>query len=163
MSGTRPKLLITLASLLGLTGVALGALGGCAHRVSAPAGPAWSYFFDGQEAKLAYGRANSDEVGLMMTCTPHSGSVLVSGAATPDKPRLILASGKTVSTLAGTAQDDPLSGSTVVEARARLRDAAISNFARTGRLTLVRDGRPIDMPASSGDRDSVRRFFSACA
>ena len=32
----------------------------------------WNFVFDGAEAKLAYGRPNSDEVGLMMTCAPQN-------------------------------------------------------------------------------------------
>lgn len=158
MPTSRRKSLILMAAL-GFTGL----LSACAHPLPQPEHLSWNYFFDGQEAKLAYGRPNSDEVGLMMTCAPHSGSVLVSSDATAGQPRLILASGKAVSTLQGSAEVDPLTGTTQAHASASLHDAALTGFARSGKLSVKRDGHALAMPASLGDRDAVRRFFSACA
>lgn len=149
---------LVLTALLGVSGL----VSACAHPLPQPERLSWNYFFDGQEAKLAYGRPNSDEVGLMMTCAPHSGSVLVSSDATAGQPRLILVSGKSKSTLSGSAEVDPLTGTTQAHAAASLRDAALRGFARSGKLSVERDGRSLEMPASLGDRDAVRRFFSAC-
>ncbi len=143
---------------------ALAGPSACALRPMSASEPmGWNYFFDGQEAKLAWGMPNSDAVGLMLTCAPHSRSVLVSGDAEPGQPHLILASDRTVSRLSGGAQADPLSGSTLVEARTGLGDPALAAFARSGHLTQRAGLHAAAMNATPKDRDAVSRFFQACA
>jgi hypothetical protein len=123
----------------------------------------WNFVFDGAEAKLAYGRPNSDEVGLMMTCAPKSGLVVVSGDVDAQAPRMTLVSGSASTRLSGTAEPDPLSGGTWFEAHAPLRQGALREFARTGSLSLVRGDRRTSMTAGRDEREAVGRFFQACA
>lgn len=123
----------------------------------------WNFVFDGAEAKLAYGRPNSDEVGLMMTCAPHSGTVSVSGSVASADPRLTLVSGDIHTLVRGKAEPDPLTGGVWFEGSAPLDRGAIARFRKTGALSLKRDGADLRMAASADDRAAVGRFFRTCA
>jgi hypothetical protein len=153
-------LALTCLSFLGLA-----VLSGCNTRPAEPVSSAyvWNFFFDGDEARLAYGRPNSDEVGLMMTCVPHSGALALSDVAEPGRKVLTLVSGPARSDLAGASEPDPLTGGELIEAAATIGDPAIAGFARSGRLTVVHEDRRIAMPTSAADRTAVDRFFAACA
>jgi hypothetical protein len=148
---------------LGILGLA--AVNACALRSSRPESvrPVWNFSFDGQEAKLAYGPPNSDEVGLMLTCAPHAGAVLLSDEVEPGRSTLTLIAGDKRADLRGAVAPDPASGSLLIEAAASLAEPALSAFRDTGRLSVVHHGRRIPMPASSGERLAVGRFFAECA
>jgi hypothetical protein len=151
------KIVILLALLL------FGAASSCMQRITAAQSFAWNFIFDGDQAKLAYGRPNSDEVGLMLTCKPNSGAITLAGDVTAENPKFTLVSGNTTRSFTGPAGPDPMTGGTWMEASASVQDAALASFAKTGKLTLVRDTGTLKMAATGADRHMVDRFFATCA
>lgn len=67
----------------------------------------WNLTVHGDEAKLAYGKPNSDLVGVMMTCERGDGAVTVSGDAPADRPAPVLTSGERRLGLSGPTEADP--------------------------------------------------------
>ena len=134
---------------------------GCASAPAvAPGDFAWNYAENpGEGAKLAYGRPQSDEVLLMMTCAPDR-QVLLSAAAVGGS-RLTLASGD-AKTAIDAAVTDGFDGQGYLEATTSARGAALAAFRRSGDLTLTSSGRSFDLTAMDTDRGAVRRFFEAC-
>lgn len=149
--------------LAGLSLAALAGLLACATQIQAPhpSGLKWSYFNDGDEAKLAFGQPNSEAVGVMLSCRPHSRAVKVSGEDGAEAT-VILVSGRMKTRLQGDRSADPLTGSTWVEGMAPTGAGALGGFEKTGRLVLVSEGRSTSISATDRDRADVRRFFSAC-
>jgi hypothetical protein len=146
----------------GLSLLALAGVSGCVHAPDvARASMSWSYFSDGQESKLAYGVPNSDAVGLMMTCRPHTKLVSVSGED-PSRGPLILVSNGERTRLDGQAKPDPLTGSDWIEAQTAADQGALAHFGRSGELRVVANGRVTSLSASDRDRPQVQRFFSDC-
>lgn len=151
----------TIAIAVGL--LSFGSVAAFAHTIDRASPDAtWNLTVHGDEAKLAYGQPNSDLVGVMMTCQRGDGAVTVSGEVPASKPVMILASGKRRLSLSGPAENDPYSGGNFMEARAPLHNAALDNFAETGDLAMVTDGRSTDMHASVKARGDIQRFFAHC-
>lgn len=153
--GMRPR------TLLCLTAAGLLAAG-CAHkdRVYMGGDLGWSLnSVDGEGLKLAYGRPETDDVLLMMTCQPRSGTVLISvntvaGAA----PLLQVSSGGR--TARYTADVGPnLGDGAVVEATAKAADPLLASFGRTGDLTVAAGGQRHMM---AGGGAEARRFMDGC-
>ena len=136
-------------------------LSGCATApISAPTDFAWSYAENpGEGAKLAYGRPQSDEVLLMMTCAPGH-DVLLSAAAVGGA-KMMLTSGDAKTSLDGVVTDG-FDGVGFVEATTSSRGPALRGFRQSGALTMTSGGRTFEMAALGADRPAVRRFFNAC-
>jgi hypothetical protein len=146
---------VIAATLAGLT------LSGCASSpVSAPTDFAWSYADNpGEGAKLAYGRPQSDEVLLMMTCAP--GAQVILSAAAMGGSRVMLASGNQKTSLDGVVTEG-FDGQGFVEAETSSRGPAMRGFRRSGDLTLTSGARSFELAAKDSERPAVRRFFDAC-
>lgn len=135
-------------------------LAGCAHEKVATNGYRWTYVADaGEDPRLAYGRPDSDDVVLMMSCRPGGqidlSAVGVSGA------ELVLVSGRGESRFAAARIDDAMSDD-LMQARADARAPALMGFRKSGDLTLLANGRRHSLAAGSADRSQVQAFFSAC-
>lgn len=125
----------------------------------------WSlHHAEGEGAKLAYGQPDSDNVLLMMTCQPRSGQVLVSMTAPAGSaPASIeLTSSGRSSRLPGATAPAMAEGASLVEAMAPANDPALQNFARTGDIAVVENGRPAQMPVRRAERAAVSDFFAQC-
>ncbi|MCR5879068.1 hypothetical protein [Phenylobacterium sp. J367] len=138
-------------------------LSACAHQQtpSALPGMAWSlHSVEGEGAKLAFGQPYSDNVVLMLSCQPGSGTVLVSANAPADaRPELTLASG----TRSARYRADVAPGlgeGALVEASAAAADPVLKRFADSGELSVAVNGRSTAMP---GDRAKARQFVASCA
>ncbi len=136
-------------------------LSGCASApINAPTDFAWSYADNpGEGAKLAYGRPQSDEVLLMMTCAP--GSQVMLSAAAIGGSKVMLASGDTKSSLNGEVTEG-FDGQGFIEVTTSARTPALRDFRQSGDLTLTSGGKTFQMAAFDADRPAVRRFFNAC-
>lgn len=141
-------------------------LAACAHQGEAPGtAMTWSlHHAEGEGAKLAYGQPSSDNVVLMMTCAPRSGSVLVSVTSTQDAVpgQVALESKGTVSSLKGQALPGMSEGSAIIEAETRATDPALTSFARTGDIAVIQNGRNATLPVRSAEHETVKAFFSEC-
>lgn len=153
------KLLTTsataFAAILGLTAFAGQALPN-ASASSSEGGSGWFLSHEGSMAKLAYGLADSDQVALMLTCSPGDPSVVVYGDVQPETPALTLAS-------TGPQPIDPLSDGEAYEARLPLTDAALTGLARGGRLTVQTEAGDKQLRASRAERRTIQGFLGYCA
>lgn len=119
---------------------------------AAPMG--WHLSHDGSLAKLAYGVENSDQLALMMTCERGQTLVTVYGDVQPASPRLMKAS------LSGAI--DPLSGGLADEARIPVRDPAMQQLLRSGKLPVEAEAGAFELSATAGERRLIGEFFAYC-
>jgi hypothetical protein len=137
------------------------ALSGCASAPApAPSGFGWSFAENpGEGAKLAYGRPQSDEVLIMMTCAP--GAQVMLSAAAVNNSRIMLTSGQAKTSLDGEVAES-FDGQGYIEAATSSRGPALREFRRSGDLTLTSGARSFQIAALDSDKPAVRRFFNAC-
>jgi hypothetical protein len=119
------------------------------------------YLDEGASAKLAYGQANSDNVGLMLECAKGSRLVeLTDVVRSSPAPVITLISAGARSDL----RTDPPSAdnSGVLIAHAKTDAPALEGFRRTGSLEVAYAGLHYRIAATPQARRGVERFFSAC-
>lgn len=119
------------------------------------------YLDEGASAKLAYGQANSDNVGLMLQCAKGSELIEVSDMArsSPDTALTLIAAGRT-SALKAVVQPGP--GAPVVTARAPSSSPALAGFRQSGRIEVSYAGLRYGVAARPQERAGIERFFAAC-
>ncbi|KQW78733.1 hypothetical protein [Brevundimonas sp. Root1279] len=115
----------------------------------------WHLSHEESMAKLAYGVENSDQLALMITCEPGQAQAIVYGDVQPDSPRLVHAS-------AGAAFIDPLSGDLSDETRIALRDPALRDLARKGRMPVTGEAGAYELTATREERRLINQFLSYC-
>lgn len=140
--------------------LSLAALAGQA-MTSAPAAPGegvagWHLLHEGSMAKLAYGLADSDQVALMLTCSPGDRSAVVYGDVQPQSPAL-------TPIAQGPQPIDPLSDGEAFETRLPLTDAVLTGLARGGRMAVQTEAGVQQIRASRAERRMVQGFLSYCA
>ena len=153
-----------MASRIALAALALltASLAGCAHEKVAVGGYRWAYLEGAQEApRLAYGRPNSDDVVLMISCQPGQDQVNVSAVGLSGG-EIVLASGRNESRFAADALEDEVSGGKLLEGRGRTSAPALANFRKSGDLDLLTEGERHSLAAGSADQGHVKAFFKAC-
>ncbi|HJV41605.1 hypothetical protein [Caulobacter sp.] len=137
-------------------------LAGCAHEKVALDGYRWAYLEEDQDApRLAYGRPNSDDVVLMISCRPGQDQVDVSAAGLSGG-ELVLASGRAESRFKAARVEDAMSQEGLLEARGTTSAPALDGFRKSGDLALLAKGERHNLSAGSADRGHVRAFFKAC-
>lgn len=146
------KVLIPAAASIAL--VAFAAQPQTVESSTAPA-MAWHVSHEGSMAKLAYGVANSDQLALMITCSPGDRTAVVYGEVQPDSPRLIAASH-------GPAPLDPLSGGDAFESRVPLGDASLTGLAARGSMPVLGEAGRFELKADRDERAVIAGFLSYC-
>lgn len=116
----------------------------------------WHLLHEGPMAKLAYGMADSDQVALMLTCSPGDRTAVVYGDSQPRSPALTPVS-------LGPQPIDPLSDGEAFEARLPLTDAALTGLVRSGRMAVQTEAGDRQLRASRAERRMVQRFLGYCA
>lgn len=149
------KSIVPVVAALGFAALAGQAL------TTAPAAPGqgvagWHLLHEGSMAKLAYGLPDSDQVALMLTCSPGDRTAVVYGDVQPQSSALVLAS-------MGPQPIDPLSDGEAYEARLPLTDAALTGLARGGRIAVQSEVGDQQIRASRAERRMVQGFLSYCA
>ena len=114
----------------------------------------WHLSHEGSLAKLAYGVENSDQLALMMTCELGQAQATVYGDVQPASPRLIKAS--------MSATIDPLSGGLADETRISVRDPAMQQLARSGKLAVEAEAGQFELSATPAERRLIGEFFAYC-
>jgi hypothetical protein len=159
-------MLRTLVLTTALAGAAL--IAGCTQDgrqaqlpTTLPASFGLFYLDEGPSAKLAYGEANSDNVGLMLQCRKGSRDVEVSDAVrSAPAPTLTLASaGQTTALKAEVTAGE---GPTLVTARAPMTTPVLAGFRQSGRIEVSYAGLRYGVVAKPAERARVERFFAAC-
>lgn len=120
------------------------------------------YMDEGGSAKLAYGAANSDDVGLMMECAKGSRVISVSDVArgAVGRPTLVLASGGQKDILNAAPSDGD--GAALLVANTRSDTPPLRAFRRSGKIDVGYPGAEYDITANAAEKQGVQRFFAAC-
>jgi hypothetical protein len=116
---------------------------------------AWHVSHEGTMAKLAYGVANSDQLAMMITCSPGDATAVIYGDVQPDSPRLI-------ATSFGPTPLDPMSGGDAVETRLSLRDASLTGLVSRGAMSVQGDAGRFQLKADSAERGMISNFLAYC-
>lgn len=139
-------------------------LAGCSHQAGlASLPPDMGLYFNrsGQTASLAYGRANSDAVGLMLQCQAGSGQVDVSDNARSAKAtQLTLTSGKARTDLP--ARVDASTGQPTLWAKASTEAPALRAFRKSGSIAVSSRGGGYGLTARAEEKARIERFFETC-
>lgn len=149
-------------------GAAGALIAACSHddapaRFDTGSGLHYGLFFldEGNSAKLAYGEANSDNVGMMLECAKGSRQVDVTDVVrSAPSPTLTLIAGGARADLK--ASVDPGEGAPLMTATTRSDSAVLKGFRKSGAMEVAYAGLKYRMVASPKERDGVERFFSAC-
>lgn len=115
---------------------------------------------EGDSAKLAYGEANSDNVGLMLECAKGSRTIEVSDVARGDGAKLNLKSGAARAEFKGKVVAGP--GAAVVAATGAADAPVMRAFRDSGKMEVETAGRRYDVNATPGEQAEVKRFFAMC-
>ena len=165
-----------LAAAGALLAAGAAVLAGCVQqRAPAPSGqaaqvaPGMGFFLNSTEDegfKLAYGRANSDDVWLMLECRPGSRKIEVFDMRHPKaraRDMLTLASGKMQSALPISVAPDGASGEGVIaQAHATPDLPALDSFRHSGAMRVKLGGREYALTATPGEKAQIARFFNGC-
>lgn len=144
------------------------ALAGCgqpARQVAPSTGFAADFGFfyvdDGGNAKLAYGAAQSDNVGLMLECAKGSRVIQVTDMVrSAPAPRLTLTSAGRATTVPADVETGE--GGSIVVTHVASTAPALSGFRRSGTIEVTYAGLRYAISARPYERPSVGRFFDAC-
>lgn len=154
-------LAVAIGGALAATGCTSGSGGDQAVQTTMPADFGFHFLDEGEAAKLAYGQANSDNVGLMLQCQKGSRTVEVSDMVrSAPAPVLTLASGARTTQVKVDIEPGP--GAAIAVGRTALTAPALAGFRQSGRLSVSYAGLRYDMATKPNERASVQRFFSAC-
>jgi hypothetical protein len=156
------KLALT-ASLAASVGVL-----GCSHQdeqaavqTTLPVTYGFHFLDEGENAKLAYGQANSDDVALMLQCAKGSSRVEVSDVIrSAPAPTLTLNAGGAKSDVKVEVQPGP--GVSIAVGEAPLAAPALKAFRRSGAVQVSYAGLSYAVSAKPQEQRSVERFFSVC-
>jgi hypothetical protein len=131
-----------------------------------PSGRAFYFNQDGDSASLAYGRANSDDVDLMLQCQKGSRDIqIIDVAHVPPQAKgavvLTLISGEATSDLEAQLGPDE-TGQTLANTHAPIDLPAFTGFRKTGVISVRLGGRLSALTASPGELIGVAKFFAVC-
>lgn len=154
-----------VATAIVVLGFSAGAVAGRQHEAGAQSSAAGGYGLhlvdDGDHIKLAYGQANSDNVGLMLDCAKGSRRIEVSDFQRGADSRSIrLASGDQHSDLRAELQE--FEGAKLLLAGAATSDPALAQFHQTGKLKVATGGLTYTVTANPGQQAAVDQFFAVC-
>lgn len=152
--------------LIAVGGLAAGSLSACASEPPPPAKPggmAWTLsHVESEGAKLAYGRPQSDDVVVMLTCEPRSNQVRISAPAGSGAAHaLALSSGPRTGRYPAEAGPAGFGDGLVLESTTRPDDPVLANFAASGRLSINAGQGAVALPAA--DPGQARAFVASCA
>jgi len=156
---------MTLRLAMTATVLAAGGLflAGC-DGPSAFAPTHFGFYFnqDGPDANLAYGEAQSDNVGLMLQCSKGSRQVqLTDVASAKPEARLVLTSGGQRLALSAKQTIDP-TGASLAQAALPLDAPVLRGFRDSGEMAVNLGPSHYGLRARHEEKAAVMSFFTAC-
>jgi len=164
-------------ALIILTGLTLGAAACATVEVpvepspgaaafSAPAPVAdhdWFYHLDGEDARLVYGLAESDDLRLGLDCTRGSGRLALSAVGGPDaKPEIHVEAGGETERFPAQSEPSQLHDGVFLTAEAEADAPVFQRFRRIGWLALWLDGERQAYAPQPESAPNIERFFAFC-
>ncbi len=123
----------------------------------------WHLVREGDDAKLAYGIAGTDQVLVMLRCAAGSDQVEVFGQITPETRAVRLSSAALSTTTTVVPQADPLTGGTIMHTNLPSNADALKGFRESGRLALTPDqASSVPAHAVRAEMPQIRAFFDHC-
>ena len=116
-------------------------------------GMGWHLSHEGDMAKLAYGAENSDQLALMLMCSPGETQAVLYGDVQPEDARFIDTA----------APIDPLSGDMADDVRISVNGASVRGLVQTGRMRVDTETGPSLLTATRDERRLVSDFVSYCS
>jgi hypothetical protein len=163
-----------LPALLMLSGLTLGAAACATVEPTAPAGPPlaapapiagydWIYHADGDEAGLAFGVDESDDVWLALSCNRGSGRIELIQPVGEAHPRVIsVESGGDTETYPATAEPSELHEGVFLTAEGRASDPVFLRFRRVEWLAVYGPDYRHVMAPHPQSTAGIERFFAFC-
>ena len=165
------------AVLISLAGMAL-TIGACAS-VEAPSEPEisvetsgapapmadhdWFYHQDGDEARLVYGLAESDDLRLGMDCREGAGRLTLSAIAGPGaRPEIHVESGGETERFPARSEPSELHEGVFLTADAGTDAPVLQRFRRVGWIALWLDGERQAYVPHPESAPHIDRFFAFC-
>lgn len=143
-------------------GLLTAGLAGCAHEKIATDSYRWAFLADADEApRLAYGRPASDDVILMLSCSPGADSVRISAVGLSGG-EIVLASDRAESRFPAHRSENGLVENGLLEARGEMSASALAGFQLTGKLAVLTKGERHRLDVTREDRGQVQAFFRTC-
>lgn len=137
-----------------------------ADSASAPAalaGHDWFYHQDEDEARLAYGVAESDDLRLGLDCHRASGRLMLSALGGPDaKPEIHLESGGETERFRARSEPSQLHDGVFLTAEAAADAPVFQRFRRVGWIASWHDGERQAYAPHAGSAPNIERFFTFC-
>lgn len=166
-----------LRALVLLTATALTAAACASVEPAAPAlppaasGPApapvegydWMLTLDGEEAHLAWGVPESDDLVLGFTCRRGAGRTgVVTLADEGAEPVIILESGGDTASFPAESEPSLLHEALILTAEAQASEPVLQRFRRLGWIAQWRDGERAAYAPHPGSEPNIERFFAFC-
>jgi len=162
--------------LIILTGLALGAAA-CAS-VEPPDGPPppvmggapapvadhdWFYHRDGDEARLVYGLAESDDLRLGLDCRQATGRLMLSTVAEPDAAsEILIEAGGETGRFPALSEPSELHEGVFLTAEAAADAPVFRRFRQVGWLAVWQDGERRAYAPHPASTPNIERFFAFC-
>jgi hypothetical protein len=123
----------------------------------------WFYHRDGEEARLAYGLAESDDLRLGLDCRQGSGRLALSAVGGPDaKPEIHVEAGGETERFAARSEPSQLHEGVFLTAEAATDAPVFQRFRRAGWLALWRNGERQAYAPHPESAPNIERFFAFC-
>lgn len=123
----------------------------------------WLFYSDADEASLAFGLDESDDVWLDLDCRRGAGTLVMVAPVPPDAPRAIrLEAGGESAAYAAEAEPSELHEGVFLVASASPTDAVFQRFRQTGWMTIEQAGERHPMVPHPGSAARIERFFAFC-
>ncbi|RZJ27705.1 MAG: hypothetical protein EON85_10650 [Brevundimonas sp.] len=123
----------------------------------------WFLHQDAQEARLAYGREESDDLRIGLDCRKNSGRLALSAVAPEGAAHEIhLESGGDTERYAAQAEPSELHDGLFLTAEAKAGDPVFQRFRRVGWLAVWQGEERQAYAPHPASSDRVERFFAFC-
>jgi hypothetical protein len=122
----------------------------------------WFLTEDAAETKLAYGRANSDDLRLALTCVPGSGQLSLMQPASKAVNDIHLESGGDTERFAAVVEPAGVHDGDLLMAEAKTSVPVFLRFRDLGWLATWQGQQREMLAAHPPSKPSVERFFAVC-
>ncbi|CAN5417418.1 hypothetical protein BH10PSE1_BH10PSE1_07730 [soil metagenome] len=150
-------------------------LAGCATPVAAPvvpllaasapapvAGYDWFYHADAEQASLAYGLKDSDDLRLGLACSQGDGKLELSATAPTGVREIRLESGGDTETFAAEGEPSQLHEGDFLTAESKTNTPVFQRFRRIGWMAQWHGDRRETYVAHAATGSDIERFFAFC-
>ncbi|WP_420478885.1 hypothetical protein [Brevundimonas sp. FT23028] len=123
----------------------------------------WFLHQDDEEARLAYGLEESDDLRIGLDCRKNSGRLALSALAPEGaRPEIHLESGGDTERYPAAAERSELNDGLFLTADAKASDPVFQRFRRVGWLAVWQGDERQAYAPHPGSADRVERFFAFC-